>query len=293
MADERAPVILDGALSPLPSDHIWMEGPGCSLYLAEQPPSSWSEHSHLCAQITIAFEGAGMEAFWRSNSGTSGQRVLHGPSVSVVPAEDPHRTTWRRKADLLHLYLDLDLLQQTADTVCKGGRAEIATRFLQRDPLLEQIGEAIRTELRAGTANDLLLSSAAHMVSLRLLRAYQADLKEMRLIRGGLEPTKLRHLRDFIEANLSANLSIGALAQLTGLSTAHFAEAFRVSTGATPHRYVTERRVEHAKQMLREGRLPLAEISSLTGFSSQSQFTTVFGRVVGLSPLQYRRAQRR
>jgi AraC-like DNA-binding protein len=55
---------------------------------------------------------------------------------------------------------------------------------------------------------------------------------------------------------------------------------------------VTACRIERAKQYLVEGSLPIGAISRLTGFSSSQQFATVFRRVTGLAPAQYRRARR-
>jgi len=49
--------------------------------------------------------------------------------------------------------------------------------------------------------------------------------------------------------------------------------------------------VERAQELLREGRTALADIATRVGFETQSHFTSVFRRVVGLTPKRYREMQ--
>lgn len=107
--------------------------------------------------------------------------------------------------------------------------------------------------------------------------------------RGGLAPFNLRRVMEFVEGNLTEPLSVDQLAQQASLSPFHFARSFKHSTGMTPHQYVTERRMRHAKRMLSDFQMKLAEVGKQAGFSSQSRFTTVFRKHVGLTPGEYRR----
>ena len=106
--------------------------------------------------------------------------------------------------------------------------------------------------------------------------------------RGALDPRRLRRVKEFIEANLGDDLSIEALADEACLSPFHFARAFKVATGMTPHSYVSKLRIERAKLLIAEGKNPLVEIAHICGFSSQAYFTTWFKRLVGATPGGYR-----
>ena len=110
--------------------------------------------------------------------------------------------------------------------------------------------------------------------------------------RGALDPGRLDRVRDFIETNLGEDLTIGALANEACLSPSHFARAFKAATGVTPHRYLTNRRLEKARSWISEGRLPLAEIAFRCGFSSQASFTKWFKRLAGATPGEYRASRR-
>jgi AraC family transcriptional regulator len=62
--------------------------------------------------------------------------------------------------------------------------------------------------------------------------------------------------------------------------------------GAPPHRYVSRRRLENAKDMIATGRASLGEIALDSRFSSQSSFTRAFRRATGMTPAEYRRTLR-
>jgi AraC family transcriptional regulator len=68
----------------------------------------------------------------------------------------------------------------------------------------------------------------------------------------------------------------------------HFAKDFKQSTGATPHRYVLERKIDRAKELLRDPNRSVLEASARTGFVDQSHFTKIFRRMVGITPSEYR-----
>lgn len=105
---------------------------------------------------------------------------------------------------------------------------------------------------------------------------------------GGLPPRTLGRLMEHVDANLDAPLTMTELARLAGLSISHFARCFRKSTGMPPHRYVKQRRVARAREMLVATNLPVAEIALALGFSDQSHFTRRFREVTGLPPAAYR-----
>jgi AraC-like DNA-binding protein len=87
-------------------------------------------------------------------------------------------------------------------------------------------------------------------------------------------------------------MSIGDIAGVLGLSPSYFARAFLKTTGLPPHRWLLQRKLLRAKQLLRGTSLPLTEISSTCGFADQSHFTRVFGRTERLTPARWRRVNR-
>lgn len=110
--------------------------------------------------------------------------------------------------------------------------------------------------------------------------------------RGGVSPSAMRRLREYIEANLSERIDLAVLAGIAGLSIFHFAREFKQSTGVTPHHYVVHKRVERARKMLAGTDFSLSEIAFAAGFSDQSHLTRHFRRTVGMTPREFRWSQR-
>jgi AraC family transcriptional regulator len=73
------------------------------------------------------------------------------------------------------------------------------------------------------------------------------------------------------------------------LSVSHFSRAFRRTIGVAPHRWLLTRRVEVAKEKLRDRRFSLSDVPLACGFADQSHLTRVFTGRVGLSPGAWRR----
>ena len=139
------------------------------------------------------------------------------------------------------------------------------------------------------TGNALFLDSVALAFHSHILHRYGGVLGSGGPARGGLAPWQLRRARAFIEAHLDGDPSIPDLAVECRLSVSHFARAFRQATGMPPHRWLMNRRIERAKELLLKGELELAQVALACGFVDQSHFTRFFVRSEGRSPGRWRR----
>lgn len=138
-------------------------------------------------------------------------------------------------------------------------------------------------------ANRLFVEQVTLSVGVHAAATYGGMTSEAPKARGGLAPWQAKRALEMIDAHLDGDVSPVTLAQECGLSTTHFARAFRKTTGLAPHRWLLERRIEKARHMLCNDRTPLIEIATACGFADQSHFTRVFTRLVGISPGAWRR----
>ena len=99
-----------------------------------------------------------------------------------------------------------------------------------------------------------------------------------------LAATLRARVDEFIDANLDRRLLVSELAQAAGLPPARFAQAFARSAGKAPHQYVLERRVERASDLLRQSKLPLADVAASCGFSSQQHMARLLRQRLGTTP---------
>ena len=109
---------------------------------------------------------------------------------------------------------------------------------------------------------------------------------------GGLSKWRLRRVLTYIDQHICEPITLATLAEVAGLSRMYFAAQFRAATGCRPHECVLRKRIQRAERMLLETSEPLASIALALGFKSQAHFSTVFKRLAGLSPYQWRIANR-
>ncbi len=157
-----------------------------------------------------------------------------------------------------------------------------------QDPILLRMARAVQPALDAPHESNELFASHL-MLSLGIYAtATYAGLKARRPASGGLSAWQERAAKELINAHIDGSLALQRIAEMCGLSTSHFAHAFKRSVGTAPHQWLLERRVERAKDLLRRGRESLIDIALSCGFADQSHFTRVFRRATGSSPGAWR-----
>jgi AraC-like DNA-binding protein len=102
----------------------------------------------------------------------------------------------------------------------------------------------------------------------------------------------MRRVRGYVDAHLGVSIDLATLAGVAGISIHHFARGFKQSAGVTPHHYLTQKRVERAQDLLAHTDLSLSEIAYAAGFSDQSHLARHFRQMLGVTPGQFRGAQR-
>ena len=101
------------------------------------------------------------------------------------------------------------------------------------------------------------------------------------------DPDLLRRLlraKDRMDAASHEEWPVARLAQVSGVSEAHFARSFKQAFGSPPHRYLLTRRIERAIALLRETDLSITDIAFDTGWASLGTFGRTFRDIAGDSP---------
>jgi len=105
-------------------------------------------------------------------------------------------------------------------------------------------------------------------------------------------PALLRRLlraKDRMDAASHEDWPVKRLAEVSGVSEAHFARSFKQAFGIPPHRYLLTRRIEQATTLLRDTDLLIIEIAFATGWESLGTFGRIFRDITGQSPTTLRR----
>ncbi len=92
---------------------------------------------------------------------------------------------------------------------------------------------------------------------------------------------------EYVERNLDSSFSVDTLSEVAGVSPSHLERLCRRATGTSVIQFCRARRIERAKELLREGQLSVTAIAAATGFTSVHYFSRTFKDVVGMSPREY------
>lgn len=191
--------------------------------------------------------------------------------------------------EFMAIALEPTEFDNTVDESTNSNLIEIIPQWQICDPLIFGIGWALKTELESGGLNGTLYVDALkNALSMHILHRYCAQKPHRRDFQGGLDPGKLQIVINYINDHLNRDLHIAELANLVQMSPYYFSRLFKQSTGVTPHQYVTQYRIEKAKQLLKKPDLSITYISQQVGFHDQSHFSKTFCKIVGVTPKKYR-----
>lgn len=213
-------------------------------------------------------------------------RRTHPGLVTIIPAAT--RIAWDIRGEVHSRSVHLG----SAFFSTRDGEpvAKPALRFRcgVQDPLLISTIQALEKELRQPSQQgSLYADSICDFMALHLLREdAQLDMPS----RGSqvLSQKRLNRVVERIEESVETGISLQALAEEAALGRTCFASAFRNATGLSPHRYLTQRRLARARDLLLHSDMSLAQIALRCGFSSQAHFTEYFRRDAGVTPRAFR-----
>lgn len=99
---------------------------------------------------------------------------------------------------------------------------------------------------------------------------------------------RVQRALDYAHHHLDADLSVERLAEIACLSARQFSRVFTLETGLTPARAIEGLRLERARFLLEQGRLPLEEIAIVSGFGNRERMRRTFRRSGGAAPRSVR-----
>lgn len=277
---DRAPIVLDAEFSGgTRLTKRWMHGE-----LHDNLPA-------MNAHVVIAHYGNGAsEAVWR----TAKQRLasrLKANTITLIPSGYDGRWDLSGSIEVNQVYLPDARLQAAAEPLTDGRRVELLGRAAFDDPVAGRVMELLSRD--AGEADPsarLFVEQAIDLLCTQLIRghsSYKAIAKPGP--RRGLADWQVRKVAAYMREHIDEEIGLDELAALVSLSRFHFITAFRLATGRTPHDWLVGERIERARALLEDQRLPVTEIALSVGYQTPSSFTAAFRKAVGATPSEFRR----
>jgi AraC family transcriptional regulator len=217
------------------------------------------------------------------------EQVNPGDMV-IVPANAWQQTSWNLAGGIIVIGLEPERFAQLAAETVDLNRIELLPHFATSDPLVHQIGLALKRVLEMpGSTSRLYGESMSTALMVHLLQHYSAQQPALPIYAGGLTNPKLKQVIDYIAAHLNQDLSLHQLAAIAQISPHYFLQQFKQSIGITPHQYVIRCRIEQAQGLLKQGKHSISEVAILVGFVDQSHFHHHFKRLIGMTPKTFLR----
>jgi AraC family transcriptional regulator len=259
-------------------------------FLLEQHASEGFEvpkHDHSAILLSMQLS-ASLRLDWRSGRGAGSAQVDAG-SLTLHGRGSCDRSLWTGSYDRLLFELDPLQLERLTEGRFPGGRIDVAERWIFKDPRIEYLLRTLQVELKHGVpAGKLFGEQVGNTLAMLLAGQYAVIAPGVYATRGRLPKSRLIKVYEYVGANLSQDISLSALAETAGMSPYYFARLFKLTTGTTPHQYVVQRRIERAKQLLRDPSISVFEVGIRVGYLDPKHFRELFRREVRTTPTNYR-----
>ena len=253
------------------------------LEFCNRPPFETPELSHSEHIITIPTRS--IACVEEVVDGKIQVSSFHVGDVTIAPPGFCRQYRWNEEIQLIHIIVEPTLVRYVASESVNPDSVELVPRFIESDPVVQQIGLALKAELETNHSNSRLYAeSAATFLAVHLLRRYSTRKPDLKKYAGGLPQHQLKQAIDYIQAHLETDISLDEIAACVGISRYYFCRLFKQSTGLSPHQFVIQQRVERAKQLLRQGKMSLTEVAIACGFSHSSHLHRHFKRLTGVTP---------
>lgn len=204
----------------------------------------------------------------------------------IIPANMTHQAAWEEEGSAVAIAIDPKVFAQTIYEVVDPDKIEILPQFATPDPLIYQIGIALKSALtKHGSTGRFYAETLINTLIVHLLENYSTTRPNTsECITRKLPQYKLQQIIDYIHDYIDSDLSLNELANSVQMSPHYFSRLFKETTEFTPHQYVIRCRIERAKDLLKKGKSSIAEIAIKVGFVDQSHLHRYFKRLVGITP---------
>lgn len=216
--------------------------------------------------------------------GQVSRRIQAPGQFDILPAG--YTGTWEDEdsSTFLTIQLSPGIVRQAAQGLGKDGDAAIVFPKLGvRDLQIEHIAWAFKAEIESSDPTGAMyVESMGLDLALRLLSEHAPEPTDRS--RSELPRRRLRRIIDYINDNLSEELTLFQLADIAQLSGSRLNVVFKRAMGVPVHEYVMRRRVDYAIRLIRSQQHSLSDVAVAAGFADQSHMSRRVRRVLGVTP---------
>jgi AraC family transcriptional regulator len=236
-----------------------------------------------------------LQGIWQIGDEISELHLEQG-SIIIIPPNESVKVSVNSNAEIINIYISKKLIDDVfiEFSSVSNNLFRLDWSLSIFDDFLEQTINSVKDILYVGGRfSSIEVQYIARVLVARVISKYSTLTSGDLNPEAGLSPRTIQKTFDYIEQNLHRRIVIDKLANIAGVGAAQFARLFKRTTNVTLHQYIIRRRVEKARDLLVETRMPIAEIAHECGFADQVHLTRFFGRIIGTSPASFRKKAQR
>lgn len=266
---------------------ISISDPNGMLQLAHAHFDAFDGYFEASPRLMLNLCTAGVAKLGRFSKEANIEGVIRAGDVMVsVPHSEA--TGYYSPISMLGIAVDLTMFENVIGEKISTDELLPAASSFHRNPLITSVMTALWRDAEANGLTSAFFEQGL-LVILHELANYRKNPTLKRVV-NPLSGARLNRSLEFINNKLDTNLRVSAVAQEANLDVRTFTRTFRAATGYAPFEYMTMRRMEVAKKLLRRGD-SVTEISMAVGYSNPSKFSAAFRRLNGKTPREWVAAQ--
>lgn len=265
--------------------------------VAESVHFSWGIYERVVAAPGAFSESYGQYAIVMASEPIhghiqlNGSRPHHGPtaphSYSVLRPNDHVSGAFDTATTYEVLFLCPNYVESFIQSEVMSNRVFLGSSIrVEAPPLVQSLWRRLRDSANHYTpVAEPLVGLWVEMLIVKLVES-QVGTPNPADAKDNLEAVK--RAVQFIDQRLAEPINVKSIADAADLSPYYFSRIFRATYQTSVHRFVLERRLDRARQLLESSTMAISTIAFETGFSSQSHLTTAFRVRFGNTPAQFR-----
>jgi len=221
-----------------------------------------------------------------------GDLIFLGPGIDHILSSEPPQGDRLIQSDNTLLLCGYCSFEEDTLTPLKDIFPEITIvreEELHKHPWLKGTFDQLSAEYMAqNPGTEIIVNKLTEVVLVELIRINFGRQEQNSFLKA-LNDKRISKSLQLIHSSPQNPWTIELLANQIGMSRAAFAKRFRELVGQPMFAYLSQLRIQKAKELLRNTKLPVDDIAFNIGYKSERAFTKTFGKYVGLTPKQYRK----
>ncbi len=116
--------------------------------------------------------------------------------------------------------------------------------------------------------------------------------RSIRVYLRQVEPQPIQRAKQYIREFITMPLTLQEISSYVGYNPSYFSTYFKKETGQSLRQYITQTRVDYAKQLILEENLRIGDVAESVGFNDKKYFEKIFKKTTGMTPVEYRKRYR-